>query len=187
MYEEINQLIKDSKKGDMKSKEMLLESLNPLIIKSIRQNYNKPQEYEDLIQDGRVIVLECLDSYDESKGTYFLGYLKHMLKYYYLDKNKGRIFMSLNEKIGHDEEEEVIDMLESHDYNALDRLIRLESSKEVLAALFKITDRQGHIVRDFYFAEMKIPEIAQKYNISYRTVVNTRAAAIKNLRKLMDK
>lgn len=187
MYEKINKLIKESKKGDMKSKEMLLESLAPLIIKSIKQYYNKPQEYEDLIQDGRVIILECLDSYDDSKGTYFLGYLKHMLKYYYLDKNKEKIFMSLNEKIGHDEDEEIIDMLESHDYNALDRLIRLEGSKEVLDALFKITDRQRCIVRDFYFAEMKIPEIAQKYNISYRTVVNTRAAAIKNLRKVMDK
>lgn len=187
MYEEINQLIKDSKKGDMKSKEMLLESLNPLIIKSIRQNYNKPQEYEDLIQDGRVIVLECLDSYDESKGTYFLGYLKHMLKYYYLDKNKEKVFMSLNEKIGEDEDEEIIDLLEAHDYNALEMLIALEDSEEVLDALFKITDRQRHIIRDFYFGQMKISEIAQKYNISYRTVVNTRAAAIKNLRKLMDK
>lgn len=187
MYEEINQLIKESKKGNVKSKEMLLESLAPLIIKSIKQYYNKPQEYEDLLQEGRVIILECLYSYEESKGTYFLGYLKHMLKYHYLDKNKNRIFMSLNEKIGHDEDEEIIDMLESDDYNALDRLIRLESSKEVLDALFKITDRQGHIVRDFYFRGMKIPEIAQKYNISYRTVVNTRAAAIKNLRKVMDK
>lgn len=139
----------ESKEGDMKSKEMLLESLAPLVIKSIRQNYNKAKEYEDLLQEGRVIVLECLDSYDENKGTYFLGYLKYMLKYHYLDKNKDRIFMSLNEKIGHDEEEEIIDMLESDDFSALDRLIRLESSKEAWDALFKITDRQRDIILDF--------------------------------------
>lgn len=187
MYQEINKLIRDSKKGDMKSKERLLERLNPLIIKSIKQYYNKQKDYEDLLQEGRVIVLECLSTYDESKGTYFLGYLKHMLKYHYLDKNKEKIFMSLNEKIGEDEDEEIIDMLESHDYNALDRLIRLEDTKEVRDSLLELTDRQLSIVLDCYFREMKIPEIAKKYNISYRTVVNTRAAAIKNLRKLINK
>ena len=183
MYEEINDFIRKSKEGHKESKEKLLESLKPLIITSIRKYYNKPNEYEDLIQEGRILILECLDSYDDTKGTYFLGYVKHMLMYHYLGKNKQKIFVSLNEKIGEDGDEERIDLLISDDESLLNQIIILEDREEVNEALLTLTLRQRGILYDFYFRNMKNDEIAAKRGISYRTVVNTRTKAINKLRK----
>ncbi|TJX14408.1 sigma-70 family RNA polymerase sigma factor [Tissierella creatinini] len=183
MYEEINILLKESRKGDSLSRERLLKSLEPLIISSIRKYCNRPNEYEDLLQEGRVLVLECLDSYDESKGTHFLGYVKHMLMYYYLDKNKKKVCLSLNEKIGNDGEEEIIDLLESNDEDVLDTLIRFELGRHVKDSILKLTDKQRKIVFDFYIKGKKIDKIAEELNISYRTVVNIKNAALGKLKK----
>ncbi len=183
MYEEINMLLKESREKDRLSRERLLKSLEPLIISSIRKYYNRPSEYEDLLQEGRVLVLECLDSYDESKRTHFLGYVKHMLMYHYLDKNKNKVCLSLNEKIGVDGEEELVDLLESNNEDVLDRIIRFEVGRDVKDSILKLTDKQRKIIFDFYIKGKKIDKIAEELNISYRTVVNIKNTALKKLKK----
>src|SRR5699024_7371446 len=95
MYKELNQLLKKARRGDVSSQEEILERLKPLIIKSIQRYYNNKEEFQDLIQEGYLLVLECIENYDENKGVYFLGYVKAMLKFAYLNKHKERIHTSL--------------------------------------------------------------------------------------------
>lgn len=184
MYEELNQYLTKARRGDIDSKERILDELYPLIVASIKRYYNRIFDFDDLLQEGRVLVLECIDTYDETKGTYFLGYVKAMLKYYYLDKHKQKLMLSLNEKVGAEEEqEEFIDLLVSNTEDGLEILVKLEENKTLSEAILTLSIRQREIVMDFYYDNLTIKQIADKYEIAYRTVVNTKIAALNKLKK----
>jgi RNA polymerase sporulation-specific sigma factor len=183
MYEELNELLAKAKLGDKKSKQKILELLYPLIISSIRRYYNKSNEYEDLIQGGREVILYCINNFDETKGVHFLGYIKTRLRYFYLNKHNEKLTISLNAKVGEDNEEEIVDLLKSDIENPLESLLRLEEKMILQDALSTLTTRQGEIIIDFYFENLTLDEISKKLDISYRTVVNTKTAALNKLRK----
>lgn len=185
MYEELYEMLQKAKKGDIGSKEWILRELNPLIISSIRKYYYKTYEFDDLLQEGRVVVLDCIQSYDEGRGTYFLGYVKTMLKYYYLDKHKAKLTLSLNEKISEDEDE-LIDILVSEDEGVLEMLVRIEENKQLENALQTLTERQREIILKFYYEGLSIDKIAEILGVTYRTIVNTKTVALKKLRKELD-
>ncbi len=186
MYDEINKELQLAKKGDVESKKWLLDKLKPLIIASIRRNYNRPMEYEDLMQEGKVIVLECINNFDETKGAYFLGYVKTMLSYYYLDKNKQKDVNSLNDKVGDDEEEELIDLLESDIDDPLETLVKLEENNMLYSALNSLTTRQREVIIDFYYEGLSISQISEKLGVSYRTVVNTKVKGLENMKRIIS-
>lgn len=181
MYHEITRLYEDAKAGNVDSKEMLLNNLQPLIKSSIKKYYPNYREYEELVQEGNVVVLEAIDTYDPSKGTFFLGYVKTMLRYKYLNKYNERHHLSLNADTI-DEEAELIDLLESREGDPAEILEHKESISMLNKALTKLTERQRTIVICYYVENMPIQEIANKLNISYRTVVNTKTAALKKMR-----
>lgn len=186
MYQELDQLVVKAKGGDKSSKEEIIKCLNPLIYTSIKRYYNKGSDYEDLMQQGRLIVLECIENHDNSKGAYFLGYVKTMLKYLYLNKHKERKVNSLNESIGEDGEDELIDLLESKELGLLDQYLKAEESFQLRQALSSLTERQREVIVYFYIENLSIPEISKRLNITYRTVVNTKTNALVKLRKFLE-
>ncbi len=186
MYSELNGLLIRAKEGDRNSKEEIVNRLQGLIIKSIQRYYNKMDEYEDLIQEGNLVILEAIDDYDSSRGVYFLGYVKSLLKYAYLNKYKIRHHISLNTKLA-DKDCELIDLLESDDVVPLEKIIKFEEHTIIYDALSILTDRQRQIVVLFYMEELSIGDIAKRLNISYRTVINTKVRALEKMRKYIDK
>lgn len=178
-----DELLKKAREGDKKSTEEIINRLKPLIISSIKRYYNKPNEYEDLIQDGILKVLECIKDYDLSKEVHFLGYVKTMLKYLYLDKHKIKVHHSLNEAVG-DGEDELMDFLEAEDKEPLELILEKEDNKNLIEALSCLTERQRKVIILYYIENMKIGDISRCLRVSYRTVVNTK---IRAMEKLMDK
>ncbi|NLY84810.1 MAG: sigma-70 family RNA polymerase sigma factor [Tissierellia bacterium] len=174
------ELLEKAKNGDKASTEEIINRLQPLIISSIRRYYNKPNEYHDLIQDGILKVLECIKDYEPSKGVHFLGYVKIMLRYLYLDKHKMKVHQSLNEVVG-DGEVELMDLLVSEDKEPLEEILDREDKKYLLEALNRLTDRQRQVVILYYFEKMRLEDIASMLGVSYRTVVNTKTRAIEKL------
>lgn len=186
MYSEINELLERCKSGNLEAKEKLLCKLKPLILASIRRYYNKFEEYDDLIQEGYEIILKAIEEFDPNKGVHFLGYIKLQLKYHYLNKHREKEYYSLNEPIG-DGELELLDLIESNEIDLLDHIIAKENGEILIKALNSLTKRQKQIIVEFYINELSMEEIAQKLNISYRTVVNTKTNGINNLRKIIVK
>lgn len=180
-----DELLKKAREGDKDSKEEIIKRLQPLIISSIRKYYNKGSEYEDLIQDGNIKILECIRDYDPKKEVHFLGYVKMSLRFLYLDKHKIKIHHSLNEMVG-DGETELIDLIVSDHMDILEGILLKEEYQELTKALGCLTDRQKQIVHLYYIERMKIDDIATLLDISYRTVVNTKTRAIEILRKLKE-
>lgn len=182
MYKEINNLLEKSRKGDVSSKEKILKNLKPLIISSIERYYNKRQDFDDLIQEGYLVVLQCIENYDESKEVYFLGYVKTMLKFTYLNKHKEKTYLSLNIAVGNDGDEELINLLESQDDGPLDLALNLEESREIQKVLLNLTNRQREVIIGYYVEGLSIKEISKRLSISYRTVVNTKTRALEKMK-----
>lgn len=176
-----DELVQKAKNGDSHAVDEIMERLQPLVKASIRRYYNKINEYDDLLQDGNIKILESIYSYEEDKGIYFLGYIKMNLKFLYLDKHKIKIHDSLNQT-SVDGETEQIDLLVSQDLNILDQIIEKDLGKELKQSLKKLPERQRQVVFLYYFEKMSIQEIGEKLGISYRTVVNTKANGLKNMR-----
>lgn len=179
-----NKLIEEARKGSKEAMEEIINKLQPLIISSIRRYYNNVKEFEELIQEGNLMILESLKDYDFDKGVHFLGYIKSNLKYLYLNKHKIKIHLSLNEPLG-DGELEMIDFLVSDAQPVLDILLEDEINLRLKEALEKLTERQREIIILYYVKNMSMDDIGNKLGISYRTVVNIKTKALENLRKLM--
>lgn len=179
-------LAEKAREGHIGAKEEIITRLQPLIISSIRKYYNKPNEYQDLMQDGNLKILECIGDYDGSKGVHFLGHVQTRLKYLYLDKHKIWIHSSLNQTVG-EGDVEIVDLLVSEDKDILESIVDGEDTGELRAALAKLTPRQRQIISLYYVEKMGIQEIADKLGISYRTVVNLKTNALNNMRKNMNR
>lgn len=177
-----DKLVKEAKMGDMIAKEEIINRLQPLVLSSIKRYYYKRNEFQDLVQDGNIKILECIEDFDPDKGVHFLGYVKTMLKFMYLDKHKKKIHSSLNEKAG-EGDSEIIDLLVSNDKNILESILDKEEVDNLRDVLEILTDRQKEIIILFYIERMSMEEIASKLGIAYRTVVNTKTTALKKLNK----
>lgn len=177
-----DKLVSKAKEGNKFSMEEIIERLRPLLISSIRRYYNKPNEYDDLIQDGVICILESIKDFDESKEVHFLGYIQSKLKYLYLNKHKVKFHLSLNEPIG-DNDGEIMDLLVSDSKDTIELIIEDETNNLIRESLDKLTERQREIILLFYMENMSMYEIADKLGISYRTVVNLKTTAVNNLKK----
>ena len=177
MFEE---LAAKAKLGDLEAKEEIIKSLQPLILSSIKRYYYKRNEFEDLLQDGNIKILECIEDFQPQRGVFFLGYVKTMLRYMYLDKHKKKTTTSLNEKVG-EGETEIIDLLASDEKDILESILDVEEKKELEKVLEILTERQKEIIILFYMEKISIADIGSKLGISYRTVVNTKTVALKKL------
>jgi len=186
VYREIENLFLLSRKGDKRAKEELLKKLHPLIISSIRRYYNSVKDYDDLIQDGYETVLKCIQDYDVSKNVYFLGYVKAMLRYCYLNKHREKQLISLNEPVKDGEDLELGDLIPD-ERDEIKDLLEKETTVELYNSLQSLTEKQRKILIYFYIYNRSLSQIAEIMGISYRTVVNMKTSALKKLRSLMVK
>lgn len=179
-----DKFVEKAKLKDKNAMEEIIRRLQPLIISSIRKYYYNIKEYEDLIQDGNIVIIQSIVDFDYTRGVHFLGYVKSNLKYLYLNKHKEKVHLSLNEPLG-DGDGEMLDLLVSDDKDILDLLLEKETSAQLKYTLDSLTNRQKEIVIFYYVKDMSIGDIANALDISYRTVVNTKTTAIEKLKKIL--
>lgn len=180
---DIQEIYKDAYLGDEESQALILERLKPLILSSIKKYNNNLSEYDDLIQEGRVMILTCIRDYNPNLNVPFLGYIKSRLKYLYLNKNKIKSDLSLNESFG-EEGEEFIDLLEG-DMDLVGDILKREVYNKLHQEINKLSKREKEVLYDYFFYDLSLNEISKKYHITYRTVLNQKTNALKKLRERM--
>lgn len=182
MYQRVNELYESD------NIEELLAELKPLIISSIKRYFNDYKNYDDLIQEGNLVILTVLSEQKLESGRHFLGYVKNALRFHYLDKHKHRKeTLSLNQNIASADGLELMDLLEDGAPSQEQIILDSETREELNRSLSMLTDNQRNIVIKFYHEKISIQHIAYALNISYRTVVNTKTAAIKKLKEHLFK
>lgn len=182
MYEVINDLYERARSGDEDAKVVLVSKLNPLVKSSIKKYCPLWDYYEDLYQDGVLIILECLNIHEKEKGTY-LNFVKNYLRFYYLNTfkyllkdEKGKVYFENS-----DEESDLISFLED-DFNLEESILNLELSLEIRLALNRLTKRQRQVVILFYYYEFSLEKIGNILGISKWTVINTKRRAMEILK-----
>jgi RNA polymerase sporulation-specific sigma factor len=184
MMEEIKRLYEESIKGDEDSKCKLVERFYPLIISSIKKYYNNYSEFEDLVEDGKLIVLECIKDFDVNRNVNFSGFVKTRLRYFYLNKlNSKKDIISLNQK--NEEETEMIDLLVSKE-NLEEEVINKDFSKRIQDLFKNLSLKEREVIIEFYYMGLSLEEISKLHNISYRTVLELKRRAHKKLREQME-
>lgn len=188
--EDINEVIDESLGGDVDSTCKLLERLRPIIIRSIKKYYYKNKEdFSDLVQDGYLKIIECLEEYDSSKGVHFLGYVKSKLKFLYLEKN--RIYkdsISLNINVyGDNDSTELLELVEDVGINIEKDFENKESVVLLNKAFNYLSYRERQVVFMNYVKRMNMYSIADKLGIAYRTVVNIKVKALNKLKVTLFK
>lgn len=172
--------------GDLHSMERIFEMTTPLIKSSIKKYFFGNMAKEDLLQEGYLIIAQCLDDYDREKNIPFLGYAKTRLKFYYMDlgrKSKREECDSLNRKIhGKEGSVEIMEFVEDPSSSTDKNILKYEELIFLLNSLKVITPRETQIIRLYYFQNKNMKEISKFLGLSYRTVVNTKTNAIKKLR-----
>lgn len=177
------QIEKIIEEKDVKNAHVIVEKYHPLIVSSINRYYNKPHEFEELYDQGVLEICEAIRDYDINRNDSFGGYLKARLYYFYISKNKEKESLSLDEPVAEDDLT-LMDMLEDPQ-NIEEDFLEREKYKGLYEAIKTLTERQRQILLDFYIRKISISDIAEKYNIKYRTVVNTKTMALEKLKKYL--
>lgn len=175
----MRELVIRARDGDILAKEDLLNRLTPLIKFSIKKYYYIYRDFEDLVQDGYVKILDLLASYDLDSNIYFETYVKINLRYMYLDMNKKKTEeLILNGK--NEDSYELVDLLQA-DFDLEELVITGLDLKAIDFDL--LTPRERDIIDLAYYKWKSMVKIKDELGISYRTVVNIKANALVKLRK----
>ncbi|WPX08134.1 sigma-70 family RNA polymerase sigma factor [Anaerocellum danielii] len=86
-FEEQRQLIERIKKGDKKAAEVLLKAYTPLI-RTLAQKYARDSNYEDLLQEGYIGLLQAAKNFNTNLGVSFVT-----LAFYWVQRNMSRYIL----------------------------------------------------------------------------------------------
>ncbi len=187
MASDINYIIQKSLNGDKNYQEILLENLKPLLYKNIYMYWDsKDSITEDMLQEGYIVILQALKTYDNKCEVHFLQYVKIKIQYffknYYEKAKKQKIEMSLSEKIGQ-ENFELENIIESS-MDILENVIKKENSEELLVNLYKLNEKEQEIIYLYYFKHIPLVEISKHFNVPYSTLTGRKKTSINKLNAL---
>ena len=139
-------------------------------------------DYDEDIDQTRMILVECIPSYDESKGT-FGNFLKNQLRYHYLDRAKKQNPQSLYD-FDQNGDPIVDTITDDHDFESV--IIEKEKYKDLYLAISKLSEKDREIIRLKYWEDLSNKEIGDILNVSAKTVSNRHSLSLKKLKDLME-
>lgn len=180
MNTDINHIIQMSLNGDKKYQEILLEKLKPLIYKNIYKYWNANDSLiEDLAQEGYVIILKSIKTFDKNRNVHYMQYIKIKIEYFY--KNYYKKEKKISEKIYI--EEKFYETMKS----CLDHLLlKEESSKLSNTITSSLSEIEQKIIFLYFYHDLSIKEISEILQIPNKSVVAKKHLAIKKLKKLIS-
>lgn len=184
MYKEIDELLIKAKSGERSAKQTILEKYKPLILAQMKKYYFDANELDDLISEGYEVILKGIDEFDSGRNVYFSGYLKTILRYHYLDRLKAKKYTSSLDKNIDGCDISLLDLLRS-DVDLENEYIVKEFNEQLIEQIEKLSKRQKEVIILFYLEEMTIGAISKQLGVTYRTIINTKVAAIEKLKKLI--
>ncbi|MEG6567514.1 sigma-70 family RNA polymerase sigma factor [Thermoanaerobacterium saccharolyticum] len=178
-----NELCFKAKNGDEDSTYEILKKFNPLLIKLAKKfPYDN---FDDMLQDGREVLINAIYQFDEKKGKEFIAYASIQLKFYFLNAyRKKKTFLSLNAKAD-EEEDEIIDLIESNELTPEEKFFDDITLKNLKVALNGLTAKQKNIVLLYFFERKTLVEISKELGVGYQSVVKLKDRALDRLRFLI--
>lgn len=173
--------VQDAQAGDPQATERLVSQYLPLIRQTVLY-YGRLADYEDLLQQGRLIFLEIVKEYDNSRGVPFGAYLK--------EKFRWRLYHYIRDVLGYRDKEDLFTDIPA---NTIQYILAthavLDPDKadwEALENAVKtLTAKQRLVLSLFYWDDLSVREIATKLQETPQGVRQLKARAEKHLRRNM--
>jgi RNA polymerase sigma-70 factor (ECF subfamily) len=179
MDSDINHIIQQSLKGDKNFQEILLKKLRPLIYKNIYKYWRVwDTEAEDMAQEGYIVILTSLKTFDSSKNVHYLHYIKTKLEYFY--KNKSRKFrLRTNVSSLQENRHEYEDATK---LGSIEQAIKQEEKYELLKSIQNLSSEEQEIIYLYYFLGQSMKSISNSLGIKYGKVLSLKRKALAHLR-----
>ncbi|SHI38295.1 sigma-70 family RNA polymerase sigma factor [Lutispora thermophila] len=166
-------------------KNAILEKAHPLIISSINKYALSKDEFEDLYQEGAIVILESLDKYDRSKSVDIFYYLKNQLRYFYLNYGRyNRKTVSINEPIA--EGLELGDTLMDESSCIEDDLLSSAEVEEAYRALMDLNYEERYIIQESIIKQRTLDDLAKELGISRTTLFRRKRSILGKIYNKMN-
>ena len=186
--------------GDKKALDKLLENNDKLIYKVASKFYSDKTssiEFDDLLQEGRIGFILACSKYDIEyiNSTKFITYAFYWIYqkiHRFITTHNTNEEISLNTPVSEENQDELINSIESHSDEIKDREEELYLSElrlELEAVMDKYNTLNEREILKLYYGwdtdELSIDQIADIFETSSSEVKNIKARAIKKLRNSM--
>ncbi len=192
---EIHYLIKENNE---EAYELMFNKYKPLIDKLATIYYQKyfsyAVEYEDLIQEGQIALLNAVDNFDESNGalfyTFALLFIKRAMEKYIreMSRYKHQVLnqaTSLSKELNSDGflvGDYIYEEKDLTDKEVYDRF----SAKRIIDFKYNLSERQAQVF-ELRMNNFSNQEIAQLLDINYKSVDNSIRVIKEKFEKYYDK
>lgn len=165
----------------------IIKDFTPLIKASINKYFKNNESFEDAFQDGVLKVLELIKTFNENENISFSCYLKHMLKYFYMQKffkeKQRKEHTFTNTYILEDEEKiDILENIEDENEDVEKEILNMEMKKDVKTVILTLPKKQREVIYLKFYKNLKNKEIAKKMNIKEDTVKEYYKIAKKKLK-----
>lgn len=180
---EIENLVREAKKGSNLAKSELMKRFTPFVIKKAKETYIRNCDMEDLIQLGNISVLKAIDKYDLEKGN-FVSYvtfaINNNFNYEIRKRGKERFEGSLNKVL--EDGMEIFSMV-SDNVDIEEDIIIKERRNYLKKTLMELSSEEKELIISIYFNDIKVKDYADRKNIKYGTVLKRKRTALNKLKE----
>lgn len=160
----------------------LIKAFRPLL-KSFGYKYCFiMSESDDYFNEGVLVILECIDSYDEALGVPFAGYLQKILFYYYVGRAKKHKNLSSLDATLPNGNTSLLEVLADDTVAIEDDFVNQEDLKALFGYLPLLKKRQRWIIEEHYFKQQSFVAISVKMGVTANSLVKLHRRAIADLR-----
>ncbi len=167
---------------------LILHNLRLVMWVVQKYHISRKTELDDLFQTGTIGLMEAIDKYDPNKGAKFstvaVWYIQNSLRDNMFNFNSD---ISLDQPVGvEDGDITLLDTLEDENVNVeLETMGKLFLEQFEERFKFKLTKLEYKIFTLFYIYGYSTQELAAKFNVSEKSISNTRNRAKEKIRKDM--
>ena len=194
---EENKIIEIAKGGNDEAKMLIINRYKPLIYRFLSQYYSRfastsSELKDDLISDGIYTILECINTYDETKASFsthcyyqLRATIQNNLRYTYKGIQHGLTSMdkAMNEG-SEDKEQSMHDVIPDNNVDIEKDYIENEERNHVFEVIDKVcTKREKEVLNAMCIDGMTREDIAKMLNCTESSLCGARNRAFAKIRK----
>lgn len=170
----IEEMVAAMKEGKIEYFEPLFYRFTPLIKKYMKAYFLEYVEFEDLMQEARLVMLDAVERYDSEKGMRFSGYYRLVLQHHIygiIRKENAYRRKSDRRAVSFDQLLETSHSVQMKfvDFQTPEYLLTLRESYEDYGALLSSFEKEVYLL---FIRGLSIKSIASNLNVEYVRVKN---------------
>lgn len=168
------EMVAAMKEGQIEYFEPLFYRFTPLIKKYMKDYFLEYVEFEDLMQEARLVMLDAVERYDSEKGMRFSGYYRLVLQHHIygiIRKENAYRRKSDRRAVSFDQLLETSHSVQMKfvDFQTPEYLLTLRESYEDYGALLSSFEKEVYLL---FIRGLSIKSIASNLNVEYVRVKN---------------